>query len=100
MCARQGPVQADDEAKHQGGDPEEAQLRHGPLLAERLHHSVPRHQELDQKGKTFVVCFMGVFSTASIFNCFSFSRSDPRQSDQMYHRSQISCRIVIIINPI
>ena len=55
MCARQGPVQADDEAKHQGGDPEEAQLRHGPLLAERLHHSVPRHQELDQKGKTLTV---------------------------------------------
>ena len=49
--ARQSPVQADDEAEHQGGDPEEAQLRHGPLLAERLHHTVARHQELDQKGR-------------------------------------------------
>ena len=50
VCTRQGPVQADDEAEHQGGDLEEAQLRHGPLLAERLHHTVARHQELDQKG--------------------------------------------------
>ena len=49
--ARQSPVQADDEAEHQGRDPEEAQLWHGPLLAERLHHTVARHQELDQKGK-------------------------------------------------
>ena len=51
MCSGPRPLQADDEAEHQGGDPEETQLRHGPLLAERLHHTVSCHQELDQKGR-------------------------------------------------
>ena len=87
MCAGPRPLQADDEAEHQGGDPEETQLRHGPLMAERLHHTVSCHQELDQKGR--------VYYSKDIFSSLSFPKMNDILFLLYYKFSRLPQRIIL-----